>query len=340
MSLSKISKTFWLILMLALGMYILMFPKTAITSCYASINNCLVSIIPSLFAFMVITTFLLRSGLYYYLFLSLKPIGKYIFHMSYDVFSIFLLSQIGGFPVGAKLLNEAVQNGSITKKYANQLLGCCFCSGPSFVIGVISIKLYGNIFIGALIYISIFLSNCVIAIIVGIKNKNCLQNNKPIISVNEKILIESVNSSSVALFKVCSMIVFFSVIISAVNIIFKNEILFGLLEVSTIGESRLPAYLISALLSFGGICVIFQIVSLFNEMESVIKFIFIRITAAAISGSISYLLLFVFKSKLSSYVFSNFSTPILSNNSNPIPSFMLVIMTLILLKSTYSNNAQ
>lgn len=61
----------------------------------SGIELCLKTVIPSLFCFMVLTGFLLQSGLYRLLSVPLSPITKHLFFLPPELGSVVLLSLIG-----------------------------------------------------------------------------------------------------------------------------------------------------------------------------------------------------------------------------------------------------
>lgn len=59
-------------------------------------------LIPSLFPFMVLSTFIVKSGIADALGKFLSPVTKRLFHTDGSVGVVILLGLTGGFPVGAK----------------------------------------------------------------------------------------------------------------------------------------------------------------------------------------------------------------------------------------------
>ena len=90
-----------------------------------SVRVCLVTIIPSLYAFMVISGFIISSGIYRYISRPFGAIARYIFRIPADFFSIFLLSSAAGYPVGAKLTSDLYLSGSSDRETAERMLGFC-----------------------------------------------------------------------------------------------------------------------------------------------------------------------------------------------------------------------
>ena len=101
--------------------------------------------IPTLFPFMVLSGFLVRSGLSYKLGNFLRPILGILLplpsHMLYVVFMGFLC----GFPMGAKIVADMIDNKQITKKEGQYLLSFCNNIGPLYMLGyVIPLFQYSN----------------------------------------------------------------------------------------------------------------------------------------------------------------------------------------------------
>ncbi|MCL1867220.1 MAG: hypothetical protein FWF82_07415, partial [Oscillospiraceae bacterium] len=82
----------------------------------SGVELCLNSIIPSLFAFLVLSSFVVESGI-----------------IKGEV-PIFVLSMLGGYPVGAKLLCDHVRTSPDRKVRAEHMLMYCYCGSPAFLL--------------------------------------------------------------------------------------------------------------------------------------------------------------------------------------------------------------
>ena len=330
------------------------YANAAINSIIGAITSCLTVIIPALFSFMVLSSFLLESGLYRILSIPFYPISKYIFRIDPSLFSIFILSQIGGYPIGAKLLSELIANDKITKCEAEKMLCYSFCSGPSFIIGIISLRLYNSMWIGLIIFASTVLTNIIIAILMGFfSGQPRLQQNTIKLNISTTSLINSINSSTRALLSICSMIIVFNVAITMLdtfNIIptisnyistvfssnanVNSKFIKGLIEISSISlidgtYISIPA--VAGLISFGGICVIMQVSSVGKGAISLKKFILLRPIAALITALLCKYLLLLYSPSIPAW--KGVIKHTVDNPSSPIPSIILLIMTFFLLSS-------
>ena len=104
------------------GAFILGRPEAASAAVRAAAEGCLDVIVPSLFAFTVLAVFLRDSGLYR---VVLKPLTlpmSRLLRMDEELCGYIVLGNIGGYPVGAKLLSQAVDERRITAQDAGRRL--------------------------------------------------------------------------------------------------------------------------------------------------------------------------------------------------------------------------
>lgn len=90
--------------------------------------------IPSLFPFMVLSGFLLRSGLSMQLASLLNPLLGRIFRLSTSCIYIIIMGFLCGFPMGANVIAESLSLNRITKREAEFLLSFCNNIGPVYFI--------------------------------------------------------------------------------------------------------------------------------------------------------------------------------------------------------------
>ncbi len=309
-----------------------------------SVKSCLEVIIPSMYGFMIISSFLISSGIYRFLAIPLKPVAKYIFGIPQELFSIFLISCIAGYPVGIKMIYQLYEDNKISKSTADYMSCFCFCSGFAFILGTVSSKLFSDSKIGFIIFSSIVIGNILTAILMRVilnyREKSEFKKQSEI-SVSAKILTDSVKSSAESMFLICAMIVGFSVIISMIeNFNFGNEtikkILFSFFEISKISDlpkenfSLIP--IITSLLSFGGICVFIQIIALTNGKLNSLLFLFSRLISAILSGIVCKFIIMKTDICISTASFTNYK--LYNEEYSIIPSIALFIMSIILIKNS------
>ena len=315
-----------------------------------TIELCINTIIPSLYIFMIVSDFLITSNIYCILGKPFSFISKYIFKIPEQMFSIFLISSVGGYPVGAKLISTMLKSKKIDVYMAANMIPYCYFSGPAFIIGIAGINIFSDIKAGILIFISIMISNLIIAIIIGQKNSIPQTNKKTYdldISVNN--FIKSISEGGKSIFNICAIIVFFSSIICVLektgiifvfaqtldecsNLNYSNSIALikSLIEISNIclfepSKQNIPV--IAALLSFGGICILLQIRNIVRDIP-LKEFIFFRVTSMFLAYYICKLLCFMF---YDNYLSANSYIRVAHSQNSPIPTLFLLIMTILFL---------
>lgn len=276
-----------------------MYAKELSEEIYNTIVRCISTIIPSLFAMLCISDIMISTGIYSLISKPFSLISRYVMRIRTDLFFIFLLGNFAGYPVGMKLIADMVEGNRITKKQGEYLSLFCCAPSPSFTIGVAGICLFSEQIIGVYIYLSIVLSNFIIAVICGFFRKIPRKaEEKQCYSITSKKIISSVDNSGRALFMICTIMLAFSVIIKSLECVGAFNFLFSIFsidirlvksffEISYITmlerncSNLLP--IITALFSFGGLCIFIQIISICNGKISIKNFFIGRLICSILS---------------------------------------------------------
>ena len=282
----KILKICFIVFIIICGFCFLIYNNETIELINSVTERCIYKVFPSLFCFMIVTSFLLDSGVCSRILLPIKPISKYVFGMDLEVFSAFVFSLFAGYPSGANLVVKLYNSKKINEKQAKLYSACFYCGGPAFIFG-----LYGNV-IGKYVYISIISANIVTVLILNnlLFRKYKSSNSKSYISVNANTLINSINTSFVCLSKVCAMIVAFAFMSLPIKHIITNTSFYPFLEISNIADIYIYPVLATAMFSLGGICVIMQVKMILNELMDIPIFLTVRAINAIMSGIIMSIL--------------------------------------------------
>lgn len=119
----------------ALGMMVLILDgKTALAGAREGIELCLVSVIPSLFPFFVLSMLITNSFSGAELPL-LRPLGK-LFSLPKGGESLLVPAFLGGYPVGARCVSDAWRGGKLETAQAQRMLAFCSNAGPAFLFGM------------------------------------------------------------------------------------------------------------------------------------------------------------------------------------------------------------
>lgn len=329
---------------------VIVFSKEMAISVLNSIEKCIKVIIPSLYIFMIISDFIISSNIYFVWAKPFSIVSRYFFRIPEQFFPLYIISNIGGYPVGAKLISDMVKENKMDNKTAESMMNYCYFSGPAFIIGIVGANIFSDIKIGIIIFISLFITNFIIAVITGL-GRTIPSSNKytPELDISISNFIKSIYNGGKSLFYICAIIIFFSSIlcivensgiISAISRLIDRYTYFGysdgiaminsFIEISNISlfESDIKNIpLITSLLSFGGLCILLQVKSIIPNL-SLKNFLFFRIVAIFLSYFISKLICLI----TYDFIYPVYSPARLSHGQNsPIITLFLLIMTILFL---------
>ena len=238
--------------------------KTALQGAKEGLRLCITCIIPSLFPFCVL------SRLMCSMLLGKKLPFGHLLGMPKGTESIFLLSLIGGYPIGAQCIDDAYKSGAISKNDAQRLLGFCNNAGPAFLFGIMSC-LFPNQRALWCLYIIHIISAVFVGMLLPNKSRNsCALNPKSGLT-----LMRSVEESTKSMVAVCSWIILFKIIlafilhwfgwfldpISYAAVAGFLELSNGCIALQNVQNHGVRFILASAFLALGGGCVALQTVS-------------------------------------------------------------------------------
>ena len=322
----------------AAAVLILIYPEVSASSAVNSINVCLSSIIPSMFAFMVITSYICSSGLYSIIFRPVLWLMRKVIKADDSIISVFLLSMFGGYPIGVKLLKEIIaqnKNSPAIKSTCRDASMFCYCISPTFAMIMIGNGVFGSTLAGAVIYISDILACTLVGAAVS---RFCrLKADKDNMTENGG-LIGAVNSSSKALLTVCTVIIAFNTVIACVSALLQDigisipTLLSGTLEISNLLRLRSPGVSLipvaAAISSMGGACVLLQCAAIVKGAFPVKRFIIARLPCSILSALISYLILQFVDVSVSASTFS--PQYIYGFSANKVIVLILIAMCIII----------
>ena len=256
------------ILIAASGLLVLIFDsELALEGAGSGIDLCIKTVIPSLFPFFVLSMLLTDSlsgrfsGILQKLacFLGVPESGM----------AVLIPAILGGYPVGAKCVGDLYQKKQINRRDAERLLAFCSNAGPSFLFGMVS-GFFPDKKASWLLWFIHILSAVLTALILPANNMEPVrQAEKP--TENTPILL----SAAKAMVLVCCWVILFRTVIAFLQewflwmlpgwaqVFFMGmiELTNGCCELLLITDISLRFILCSCMLSFGGICVLLQTVS-------------------------------------------------------------------------------
>ncbi len=309
----------------------------------SAVNACLDTMIPSLYAMMILSEIFISSGIMRHIARFLDKPAKLLFGADGRVMVIFLFSQVSGYPIGARMLCRLCASGNLSKRQASLLAGVSYAGGPAFLSALFA----GTSHDAALVFAAGAISNLLIFSIIcrTLKIRNSCSKRYDKISPVTTSIVNAASVSGTALLKVCAMVILFGGISGTFESfgicrLFPERIyniLLGFAEISRItdclpyGSNELP--ILGAMLSFGGICVLMQISAVTEGKLSIKPVIIIRIIAAILTWSQLYIWQMLHPADNAVTAAATEIHSSVVSAATPVPSLLLILMTVMLLLS-------
>lgn len=243
------------------------------------------ALLPSLLPFMFLSSVLSRRPLYGLICRLLSPVTRYLFRLPSVCGGVIFSGLCFGYPVGAKMTSEFLERGLISKEEAGRML--CFCVSPGVAFCLLYLRgIFGSVslILFAAVSLSCIITGAILSIGSEIPTKSYTK-------FKESDLWESIraaaDSSAAACLSMVMYIVLFRSLIALLESsgilsflsrwshlpFFSREerelLLAFILEVSSGIERALslrPSLgMIAFGLGFGGLCIIFQLLSFFPK---------------------------------------------------------------------------
>ncbi len=270
------------------------------------------NIFPSLFPFFIIAHIMIEYG-FIELFKELfKPLMRF-FKVNPNASFVLAMSILSGSPSNAKYTKELYQKGLLSKGEAEKVLTFTFFSSPLFILGTLSLTYLQNRSLGLLLFVCHYLSNFLIALLfrnyspsssTGQDSKIHLKKaigqmwqtqKKKNIAV---IIVKSIKEALDVMLLILGSVTFIFIVTAVVqdflptneyiNATIKGilEMTQGLQSLSVLPLSSFHQGLLSVMiLSFGGISIYIQIISILSDTDiNTTPFLIARILHAGLSG--------------------------------------------------------
>ena len=312
---------------------------------------CINILVPSIFPFMFLSSFIIKSPIINSIGRIFSGITKFLFYLPGCTAPAIILGLIGGYPTGAKIVQNLFEQNLINEEQANRLICFNIGAGPAFIISVAGGILLKDRKAGIVIFICQILLSLIIGITLGIHariNKKELFENQISAIRHSNISISIINSCQDAVnstISMCSLIIIFYSFLSIANeFIQKYADIFPplvykiiipiMLEVNSacvsISNNLKSPILITFAISWGGMCVHLQIISIISQIKSIgiLKFIIFRFIHAFGSAFLVYIATHTIY-PLSVQIFSSTQEAVTPGVSSSLcGSFSLIILCL------------
>lgn len=301
------------------------------------------TIIPSLLPLLIIFLTIMKTGAGTVLSRIFGGVTAKLFNLPAVASSALIFGLIGGYPTGALITNELLQNDNIDAEQARRILRFNFCGGCGFIITAVGTITYGSVSIGAVLFASNVISAVIIGTLLSFTKK---RQKSEYFSYDEAVpfgeaLSSSVSSSISSVLSITAYVIVFSALKNIAEI---PRILMPVVEITNgVCAEKFDLPLLSAYLAFGGVCIHFQLFGIIGKAGmKYADFLLFRGISALLSYGVTKILLFVFP--MEKMVFANGSVQTVSLSSvNLTLSVLMIIGCFVLIldissKRRFKNN--
>lgn len=273
---------------------LIFYSRQVISAAAEGVQLCIRTAIPSLFPFFVLSGILV-PGISTIRIPALQKLLKVPFGWE----SVFLLSAVGGYPIGAQCIAQGYKAKQLSKAQAQRMLGFCNNCGPSFLFGVVA-PFFPNPGYAAVLMVISVLS----AIFVGLLWKEGEVTCSDVPEITPVTLPKAVKQALTSMANVCTWIVLGKIAVLFLNRFIPQSLpvsikitLTGLLELTNgclalgkIDDLTIRFLVAAIMIPFGGVCVAMQISSICAEADlSVQNYIPQKLMQACISFLLAWI---------------------------------------------------
>ncbi|MCR4616025.1 MAG: hypothetical protein K5756_07765 [Clostridiales bacterium] len=313
------------------------YPALASKGVRDALNLCGQVMIPSLFPFMVICSFIVKLNTGGRPAPVSKKVMGLLFRLPSNALPVVLLGLTAGFPVGAAMTSQLFREKRLTGNQARRLMAFCVNCGPVFALGTVGSAMLGSKKAGAIIFVSLLVSSLTIGFISrffddGSNAEVCVSSERP---EYLKAMVSSVSDASQAMLSVCAWIIFFGCICSLLSLLPSVSLpLTCIFEVSS-GcmegvKHGFPIPLLAAIIGWAGISVHCQIMPYLCAVGMPLPLFFsLRLLNGGLAAAVCSLLLKLFPCEIPAML--NSAYPVTLTCSAPPVAAGVIIMCSILI---------
>ena len=320
-----------LAVVLAAACALLVFPAQAAQGAKNGVAYSLNILIPSLYPFMVLSVFTVKSGLSEKIGRFLEKPTQALFHLPGSAAASVVMSVIGGFPAGARSAEELWAAGILSPAQAARMMCFCVNAGPSFVITAVGVGFLKNAQSGVILFFSQLISFLVMGIGSGLfarrKAEAAVPKKKQQRGSTVQALIDSAADAAYSTLMMCCLVILFAAGMNILRLAVRQPKLSvfcsALLEVTggcgDLARFGAPLWLFALAIGWSGICVHLQVFACLGALKiSRRRFVLCRTLQGSISAAVCFVLTMVFPQ--SAEAFENFTGPATAAFSGTAPS--------------------
>lgn len=307
-------------------------PAVMISGVSKALTLCGTAVIPPLYPFMVFSDFLIRSGLCDIAGGFFAPVTRFLFRLPGCAGCVVLMSMTGGYPVGARMTAQLIEDGKITPEQGKRMMLFCVNAGPAFVIGTVGTVILSSRRAGVIVFLSLILTSVFIGICTRFfdEAKACPEPNKA--DFNPGVISQSVAQGTNAMLMMCGWILLFSCINSFIaslpldeNILIWTDVIAEVTNGCTAASRVFPVSVQALVMGWAGLCVHCQLLPFIKVTGLKMRYFFLsRIVHGALATVTATVLFRLFPCEVS--VFSTNSSVIPASFSASVPAAVAMLI--------------
>lgn len=318
--LTKKYRTFSVTCLLGLLLILLIiYPSSSLKAAKEGISLWLFIVVPSLLPFFIINDMLSSLKVPENIGILFSPLARKIFNTSGYGAYVFIMSIFAGYPSGARIVADLIEEGKISKSEGEKILTFSSTSGPLFIIGAVGSGMLNNSLAGYILFVSHVSGSVVNGVFSRLffkKSYNLKPSNNKLglNTLKEDIISKGIKSSLITCGYIGGYIILFCVIIELISSIKLFEFLSSMLLSLNVFSSELVNIFIILLESIFEVSNGSKIISTssitYNNKLILLSFL-IAFSGLAVIGQVSGIVS-KFKLNMKKYVFFKFTHGIFS----------------------------
>ena len=268
-----------------------------------SVNLWITKVFPSLFIMFILNDIIINTNILKNITIYVNPFFNKIFNTNNNSFEAFLLSIFSGTPSSAFILKEMTDNNKIDTVSANKLISFTFFSNPLFLYNILSVTF--NKYIVFKIILIHYLTN----IIIGLLYRKNMVNSKLLYNNTYKnynflqLISNSIKKSMDTLLMILGTITFYMISTNLLLSFIKTNTLVtilikGIFEITQSlnilnlleYQSIIKEVIAISIISFGGLSIHTQVLSIINKTKISYKNFFIGRILHTIISAFTYII--------------------------------------------------
>ena len=276
----------------------------------SSLKLCASTVVPSLLPFMVLSSYIVSSGMASDAGRMFEIPCRKIFRLSGEAGFIILMSLVGGFPVGAKMTASAVEKGILTENQGRRMMLFCVNAGPAFIINIVGQSMLGSRKAGMILLTATVSSSLFVGFI-----SRFFDNENGAGSIHQRsenksaAFISAVEGSVKTVIMICGWIVVFGALRNIIGVTWIPreiklwaDMLFEVTEGCRFSSKNFPLPVTAFVLGFSGLAVHAQILPFLDSVNLKYRLFFSsRIISGAVAAVLSAALLHFFPCEIQTF---------------------------------------